>query len=67
MPGQRVTLGIRPDHLSDPAPADAEPAAGTGLAADVDYVEVLGSERLHFFDPATGAAIAPAGTPAAPG
>jgi hypothetical protein len=24
-------------------------------------------ERLHFFDPATGAAIAPAGTPAAPG
>jgi hypothetical protein len=24
-------------------------------------------ERLHFFDPATGAAIAPAGTPADPG
>jgi multiple sugar transport system ATP-binding protein len=122
--GRSVTLGIRPEHLSDPAQADAELAAGTGLAADVDYVEVLGSEqlahftidarkvreetlpagadqgeivaasvaegvaridprsairtrgravfgvdveRLHFFDPATGAAIAPAGTPADPG
>jgi multiple sugar transport system ATP-binding protein len=122
--GRSVTLGIRPEHLSDPAQADAELAAGTALAADVDYVEVLGSEqlahftidarkvreetlpagadqgeivaasvaegvaridprsairtrdravfgvdveRLHFFDPATGAAIAPAGTPAAPG
>jgi len=122
--GRSVTLGIRPEHLSDPANAGAEPAAGTGLAADVDYVEVLGSEqlahftidarkireeslpagtdqgeivaasvaegvarldprsairtrgravfgvdveRLHFFDPATGAAIAAAGTPAAPG
>jgi multiple sugar transport system ATP-binding protein len=142
--GRSVTLGIRPEHLSDPAQADpaqadagqadagqadagqadAESAAGTGLAADVDYVEVLGSEqlahftidarkvgdetlpagvdqgeivaasvaegvarldprsairtrgravfgvdveRLHFFDPATGAAIAPAGTVAAPG
>jgi multiple sugar transport system ATP-binding protein len=122
--GRSVTLGIRPEHLSDPAHAGAEPAAGTGLAADVDYVEVLGSEqlahftidarkireeslpagtdqgeivaasvaegvarldprsairtrgravfgvdveRLHFFDPATGAAIAAAGTPAAPG
>jgi multiple sugar transport system ATP-binding protein len=122
--GRSVTLGIRPEHLSDPAQADAELAAGAGLAADVDYVEVLGSEqlahftidarkvgeetlpagadqgeivaasvaegvaridprsairtrgravfavdveRLHFFDPATGAAIAPAATPAAPG
>ena len=122
--GRSVTLGIRPEHLSDPAQADAELAAGTGLAADVDYVEVLGSEqlahftidahklredtlpagadqgeivaasvaegvaridprsairtrgravfavdveRLHFFDPGTGAAIAPAARPAAPG
>jgi multiple sugar transport system ATP-binding protein len=116
--GRSVILGIRPEHLSDPAQSGAEPAAGTGLAADVDYVEVLGSEqlvhftidarkvreetvavgadqgeivaasvaegvarvdprsairtrgravfgvdveRLHFFDPATGAAIAPTG------
>jgi multiple sugar transport system ATP-binding protein len=116
--GREVILGIRPEHLSDPAQSGAAPEPGTALAADVDYVEVLGSEqlvhftidalkvreetvpagadqgeivaasvaegvaridprsairargraifgvdteRLHFFDPATGAAIAPAG------
>jgi multiple sugar transport system ATP-binding protein len=116
--GREVILGIRPEHLSDPAHSGAAPEPGTALAADVDYVEVLGSEqlvhftidarkvreetvpagtdqgeivsasvaegvarvdprsairargraifgvdteRLHFFDPATGAAIAPAG------
>jgi multiple sugar transport system ATP-binding protein len=36
--GHSVILGIRPEHLSDPAQAGAEPAAGTGLAVDVDYV-----------------------------
>jgi multiple sugar transport system ATP-binding protein len=116
--GREVILGIRPEHLSDPVLSGASPEPGTALAADVDYVEVLGSEqlvhftidarkvreetvpagvdqgeivsasvaegvarvdprsairargraifgvdteRLHFFDPATGAAIAPAG------
>ncbi len=116
--GRSVILGIRPEHLNDPAHAGAEPASGSRLSADVDYVEVLGSEqlvhftidarkvreevlpagadqgeivaasvaegvaridprsairtrgpavfgvdveRLHFFDPATGTAIAPAG------
>jgi len=124
--GRAVVVGIRPEHLSDPAPAGASPEPGTGLTAEVDYVEVLGSEqlvhftidaprvreesdlpgaaddgdqgeivaasvsegvarvdprsairsrgqavfgvdveRLHFFDPATGAAIAPPGPAAA--
>jgi multiple sugar transport system ATP-binding protein len=46
--GRDVILGIRPEHLSDPAHSGAaEP--GTTLAADVDYVEVLGSEQLVHF------------------
>jgi multiple sugar transport system ATP-binding protein len=122
--GRGVTLGIRPEHLSDPAHSGAEPAAGASLVAEVDYVEVLGSEqlvhftidarkiredipaagadqgeivaasvaegvaridprsairsrgraifgvdveRLHFFDPGTGAAIAPSGALASAG
>jgi multiple sugar transport system ATP-binding protein len=47
--GRDVILGIRPEHLSDPALSGAEAAAGTGLAADVDYVELLGSEQLVHF------------------
>ena len=122
--GRDLILGIRPEHLSDPAHSGVAPEPGTALAADVDYVEVLGSEqlvhftidarkvreetvpagadqgeivaasvaegvaridprsairtrgratfgvdveRLHFFDPETGAAIAPAGALAATG
>jgi multiple sugar transport system ATP-binding protein len=47
--GREVIVGIRPEHLSDPAHSGAAPEPGRGLAADVDYVEVLGSEQLVHF------------------
>jgi multiple sugar transport system ATP-binding protein len=47
--GRPVVVGIRPEHLSDPAHAGASPEPGTGLSAEVDYVEVLGSEQLVHF------------------
>ena len=47
--GRAVVVGIRPEHLSDPAHSGASPEPGTGLNAEVDYVEVLGSEQLVHF------------------
>ncbi|HUA30967.1 MAG TPA: sn-glycerol-3-phosphate ABC transporter ATP-binding protein UgpC [Streptosporangiaceae bacterium] len=47
--GRAVVVGIRPEHLSDPAHAGASPEPGTGLTVEVDYVEVLGSEQLVHF------------------
>jgi multiple sugar transport system ATP-binding protein len=96
--GTELTVGIRPEVLTDPASTGAPAAPGASLTADVELVEVLGTEqlvhfqldtprlgdepagvarvapqasiqphgrtvlavdteRLHFFDPATGAAI----------
>ena len=50
--GRDVIVGIRPEHLSDPAQSGqpgAAPEPGTTLSADVDYVEILGSEQLVHF------------------
>jgi len=50
--GRSVVVGIRPEHLSDPArsgASDAAPRPGPRLSVDVDYVEVLGSEQLVHF------------------
>jgi multiple sugar transport system ATP-binding protein len=95
--GAELIVGIRPEGLTDPASTGAAAAPGASLTADVQLVEVLGTEqlvhfqldvqrfgdgagvarvgprariqphgrtvlavdteRLHFFDPATGAAI----------
>jgi multiple sugar transport system ATP-binding protein len=96
--GAELIVGIRPEVLTDPASSGASAAPGASLTADVELVEVLGTEqlvhfqldaerigdepagvarvapraaiqphartvlavdteRLHFFDPATGAAI----------
>jgi multiple sugar transport system ATP-binding protein len=93
-----LIVGIRPEVLTDPASTGTPAAPGASLTADVELVEVLGTEqlvhfqldvpragdepagvarvgpratirphtravlavdteRLHFFDPATGAAI----------
>jgi multiple sugar transport system ATP-binding protein len=96
--GRELIVGIRPESLADPATAGSPLEPGASLSADVQLVEVLGSEqlvhfqldadrlgagpagvarvdprsriqphsrtdfavdveRLHFFDPATGAAV----------
>ncbi len=95
--GAELIVGIRPEALTDPASTGAPAAPGASLTADVELVEVLGTEqlvhfqldaerigepagvarvaprariqphsrivlavdteRLHFFDPATGGAI----------
>jgi len=95
--GAELIVGIRPEALTDPASTGAPAAPGASLTADVELVEVLGTEqlvhfqldadrigepagvarvaprariqphartvlavdteRLHFFDPATGLAI----------
>jgi multiple sugar transport system ATP-binding protein len=47
--GRDLIVGVRPEHLSDPAHSGASPEPGTTLSADVDYVEVLGSEQLVHF------------------
>jgi multiple sugar transport system ATP-binding protein len=47
--GRAVIAGIRPEHLSDPAYSGTSPEPGTSLTAEVDYVEVLGSEQLVHF------------------
>ena len=96
--GAELIVGIRPESLTDPASTGAAAVPGASLTAEVELVEVLGTEqlvhfqldarragdepagvarvaprsriqphsrtvlavdteRLHFFDPATGAAI----------
>lgn len=47
--GRPVILGIRPEHLFDPAVAGTVPEEGASLTAQVEYVEVLGSEQLVHF------------------
>jgi len=47
--GRTIIVGIRPEHLTDPVIAGVEPEPGASLAADVEYVEVLGSEQLVHF------------------
>jgi multiple sugar transport system ATP-binding protein len=47
--GRKVVVGLRPEHISDPATAAQAPAPGTALVADVDLVEALGSEELAHF------------------
>jgi multiple sugar transport system ATP-binding protein len=47
--GRDIIVGIRPEHLSDAAHSGAAPDPGTALGADVDYVEILGSEQLVHF------------------
>ncbi len=47
--GRGVVVGIRPEHLTDPAFSPVPPEPGQSLTADVDYVEVLGSEQLVHF------------------
>ena len=45
--GRKVTVGIRPEHLT--SPGEAGPRAGSSLKADVRLVEPLGSEQLVHF------------------
>jgi multiple sugar transport system ATP-binding protein len=47
--GRTVIVGIRPESLADPAAAGVSAEAGTSLTADVQLVEVLGSEQLVHF------------------
>jgi multiple sugar transport system ATP-binding protein len=47
--GRKLVVGLRPEHISDPALAAQPPAPGTTLVADVDLVEALGSEELAHF------------------
>ncbi len=47
--GRTVIVGIRPENLVDPAAAGLRPEPGSSLTAEVDFVEVLGSEQLVHF------------------
>ena len=47
--GRKLIVGLRPEHLTDPAISAQPPAPGTTLVADVDLVEALGSEELAHF------------------
>ncbi len=47
--GRTIIVGIRPEHLVDPVIAGLEPEPGSSLTAEVEYVEVLGSEQLVHF------------------
>ena len=47
--GAGLIVGIRPEVLTDPASTGAPAAPGASLTADVELVEVLGSEQLVHF------------------
>jgi multiple sugar transport system ATP-binding protein len=47
--GRKLIVGLRPEHLTDPATSARPPEPGTTLVADVDLVEALGSEELAHF------------------
>ena len=47
--GRTVIVGIRPENLVDPVVAGIEPEQGSSLTAEVEFVEVLGSEQLVHF------------------
>jgi multiple sugar transport system ATP-binding protein len=47
--GRTVVVGIRPENLVDPAVAGIDPQPGASLTAEVEFVEVLGSEQLVHF------------------
>ena len=47
--GREVIVGIRPEHLRDPALLAEEPDAHGLLRGDVDLTESLGSEKLVHF------------------
>jgi multiple sugar transport system ATP-binding protein len=47
--GRKLIVGLRPEHLTDPAIGARPPEPGTSLAADVELVEALGSEELAHF------------------
>jgi len=47
--GRKLVVGLRPEHITDPAIASRPPEPGTTLVADVDLVEALGSEELAHF------------------
>jgi multiple sugar transport system ATP-binding protein len=58
--GGTVIVGIRPESLADPAAAGVTAEPGTSLTADVQLVEVLGSEQLvRFTIDAAGSATRP--------
>jgi multiple sugar transport system ATP-binding protein len=47
--GRPLVVGIRPEHLSDPAVPGGAPDPGASLQVRVELVEVLGSElHVHF-------------------
>ena len=47
--GTELIVGIRPESLADPAAAGSPLEPGASLSADVQLVEVLGSEQLVHF------------------
>ena len=47
--GTELIVGIRPESLSDPASTGAAAAPGSSLTAQVELVEVLGTEQLVHF------------------
>jgi multiple sugar transport system ATP-binding protein len=68
--GAELIVGIRPEALTDPASTGAPAAPGASLTADVELVEVLGTEQLVHFqldadrigEPAGVARVAPRAT-----
>jgi multiple sugar transport system ATP-binding protein len=47
--GTELIVGIRPEVLADPASTGAPATAGASLTAEVELVEVLGTEQLVHF------------------
>ena len=47
--GRTVVVGIRPENLVDPVVAGIDLQPGSSLTAEVEFVEVLGSEQLVHF------------------